>query len=308
MREQMIQKMTGRTFSCILFDLGSTLWYRDADRVAELKSRGNLQAIHLLRQSIEGLHLPGNDDAEAGKLLRKAVSRQFHDEIEQNPSVEPEGAEIVQQVLYKTGNVVCDKDLCETVFDALDIRIHQSRRLFADALSTLQEMKKRALQLGVVSNRHWGGKLFREDLKPLGITNYIELERMMISADVRIRKPSPEIYKRALKACKAHHETTMMVGDSLIADIAGAQHQNIFAVWKPKHYNEVSAHLAEKEGITIAEYNLHQLHLLKKHGKVEREHLNYARQKGDEDLTHFFNGAIRPQLIIQDLKELLTWL
>ena len=307
MTEQMIQKITGRTFSCVLFDLGSTLWYRDAESVAELKSRGNRQALHLLRQSIEDLCLPGQDDVEAGKLLRKAVSRQFHDEIERDASIEPEGADIVQKVLHKTCNVVGSRDLCEAVFDALDIRIRHSRRLFSDALSTLHEMKKRSIQLGIVSNRHWGGKLFSEDLKPLGITNYIGLDTTMISADLRIRKPSPEIYKQALKACKAHHETTMMVGDSLVADIAGAQHQNIFAVWKPKRYAEVSAYLAEKEGITVAEYNLQQLHLLKKRGKVEQHHLIHAHQKGDDDLTHFLNGSIKPQLIIQDLKELLAW-
>ena len=304
----MIQKMTGRTFSCVLFDLGSTLWYRDAQSVAELKRRGDQQALQLLRLAVEDLRLPGEDDEETGKLLRKAVSRQFHEEIEQNPGVEPEGAHIVQQVLSKFRAGAYSKGLCESVFDALDVRIRHSRRLFSDALSTLHAMKERSLRLGIVSNRHWGGKGFREDLKPLGISSYIGLDTMMISADLRIRKPAPEIYRLALNACNAHHETTIMVGDSLVADIAGAQHQNIFAVWKPKRYNEVSRHLKEMEGMSVAEYNLRQMQFLQQSGKVEQQQLLYKRQKDDADLTYFIDGSIRPQLIIEDLRELLAWL
>ncbi|GER92106.1 hypothetical protein KDW_62680 [Dictyobacter vulcani] len=187
------------------------------------------------------------------------------------------------------------------------MRIFQSRQLFPDALSTLQELQRRSFQLGMVTNRYWGGAPFQEDLQLLGMVDYFEPAKTIVSADEHIRKPNPHIFTRALAACQVDKSMAIMIGDSLIADVAGAQQLSMFAVWKPARYEEVSQYLTTSEGMTVTEYNHRQLALLKDHGTIEAPPIPAKNQKSTH-LQHFATGLIRPQLIINNVSELLDWL
>ncbi|WP_338256839.1 HAD family hydrolase [Dictyobacter halimunensis] len=296
-----------RTFQCLLFDLGHTLWYRDERDLSQLEREANQRAIDILRQTQQSSPLLSENDSEAGRLLRDMLLKQFKIEIEKDPYIEPLGSTMVQQVLHASGWQNADPALGQAIFDALQVNIARSRRLFADTISTLQKLQTRGFQMGIVTNRYWGGVPFREDLQRMGLLTYLDYGKMAISADLHIRKPNPDIFLHALNACNADVKTTMMVGDSLIADVAGSQQLGIFAVWKPQNYAEIQAHMEANEGISVAEYNQRQMDLFKKEGLAA----SLAQRIGEDEypaMECFARGHIRPQLIIDNLSELLSWL
>ena len=294
----------GHLFHCLLFDLGNTLWNRDEHALARLELVADQDAIDILR-----LADPSNsfldDDRESAAALRVALLKQFEIEIEKDPLIEPDGATLMQQVLLARGWKGNDPTLGKRLFDALQVSIAQSRMLFADALSTLQVLQKRSFQLGIVTNRYWGGMVFHEDLQTMGLLEYFDYDKMAISADLYIRKPNQAIFLHALNACQARADTTLMVGDSLIADVAGSQQLGMFAVWKPRNYNEIQHYLEVHEGKSVDTYNQQQVDLFLQQGVVASPvPCAYERT----ELEYFVTGQIRPQLIINNLSELLSWI
>lgn len=303
----MILELSHRRIQCLLFDLGNTLWRRNSyEQIAPLEFAADQHAIHLFHQAYPSLSILKENGEEAGILLRRTLLTQFALAIEKEPFIEPEGGPIVQQAFTALGAPNLDLSFCQTIFDTMQISIAQSRTLFDDALSILNELQRRRFQFGVVTNRYWGGPSFQEDMHTMGLLEYFDLDKVMTSADLHIRKPNPAIFQLALQACDTTAETSIMIGDSLVADVAGAQQLGIFSVWKPYNYAEIAGYLVENEGITIAEYNRAQLLALREEGIIAPS-IDYLRRDGVTYLEHFSKKHIRPQLIINHLSELLEW-
>ncbi len=98
--------------------------------------------------------------------------------------------------------------------------------LFADAEPTLKELKKSYL-LGLITNGP--PDLQREKLLATKLTRYFEI--ILISGELGMGKPEGRIFEHALQALRVAPNETVMVGDSLERDIAGAKGRGIFAVW-----------------------------------------------------------------------------
>ena len=113
--------------------------------------------------------------------------------------------------------------LGEDIYEALRIRIPNSRVLFDDTFSTLAALKQRGYILGVVTNRHYGGPPFHEDLQTMGLLDYFAYEPMAISADLGIRKPNPDIFMHALNRLSVQPEEAAMVGDSSESGYSGSK-------------------------------------------------------------------------------------
>ncbi len=235
MPEKPIPALKGRIIRGILFDLGDTLWSRkDASVWQQMESASNQRAVALLRQHVFPALLPALDDKALGQRLRDFLDEQVRTAIRLDPGHEPDCALLILQALRQWGIDGIDRSLGTALFEALRVRIPGSRPLFDDVLSTLAELQQRGFLLGVVTNRLWGGKVFQEDVYTLGLLNYFDYLHMAISADLGVRKPHPAIFQHALKAMQVPAEQAVMVGDSLRADIVGAQRLGIFSIWKPK--------------------------------------------------------------------------
>ena len=220
---------------CLLFDLGDTLWYRESQESWEkLEGASNQLAADLLRQHIDPSLLPHIDDRSLGRRLRKAFDAQIRDAIRNTPLLEPNPLLAVTCILQAWGIHQVNNSLCFSLFEALRVRILNSRPLFADALSTLTELRRRGYLLGIVTNRLWGGEPFLDDLRLIGLLDYFDLKHIAISGDLGIRKPNPQIFLHTLNALQVTPQETAMVGDSLSADVLGARSLGIFAIWKPK--------------------------------------------------------------------------
>ncbi len=234
MPRRLIPALAGRTVRCILFDLGDTLWSRkDLHTWQSLEYAANSRAVATLRTFAAAFYLPGLDDMALGKRLRKSIDKRLRTLVRQNLEIEPEGAVAVEYVLQQWGIENVNYAQCAALFESLRVRIPESRPLFDDVLPTLKELQRRNFQLGVVTNRHWGGARFQEDMRVLGLLDYFDPRHIAISCDLGIRKPNPAIFMRVLNAMNVTPQEAVMVGDSLRSDVLGAQLLGIFAVWKP---------------------------------------------------------------------------
>jgi beta-phosphoglucomutase-like phosphatase (HAD superfamily) len=215
-----------------------------------------------------------------------------------------------------------DITLGNAIFEALRVRIPESRPLFEDTLSTLAVLQQRSFLLGVVTNRIWGGQPFQEDLQTLGLHHYFDLRTIAVSGDLGVRKPNPAIFFHALNALDVAPEEAVMVGDSLSTDIIGAQGLGIFAIWKPKSKvrERIEAHLRTTRGSTDV-YNVQQTPLeleinpeeLSAYGPPPGMHVTDADYmltpvRRSDYVEKYLSGEIVPDLIIEHLFELLNLL
>jgi HAD superfamily hydrolase (TIGR01549 family) len=237
----------GRTIRCLLFDLGSTLWTRDENRAPLAERAAHQKAGGILKSAIENERFVALDGAALGELLYQTIEKQMHAEHLQRPGYEPDGVLATTRALHEFEPGDMNGAFVGAIWEALRVRSSDSRILFPDALSTLAALKERGYLLGVVTNRSYGGPLFREDVEAMGLLDYFEYTHMAISADLGICKPNPDIFKYALNSLDAAPEETAMVGDNLRADIAGAKRLNLLSIWKPAITGAVERKLAVRE-------------------------------------------------------------
>jgi HAD superfamily hydrolase (TIGR01509 family) len=320
--EKPVQALTGRVIRCILFDFGDTLWFRgDANTWKRLETAANQRAVTLLREHVAPQGMPALDDLTLGQQMRAAFDEHVSTFIQRNPGLEANGPVMAVQTLRAWGIEGIDEALGKAIFEAMRVRIPESRPLFKDTHSTLAALQQRGFLLGAVSNRLWGGKPFQEDVQSLGLFNYFEPRTMAISADLVIRKPDPAIFLHALRALNVPPQEAVMVGDSLRADIAGGLSLGIFTIWKPKPrlHGHVRAHIRATGSVSTGTLTLDSappepgtqigetfegevppgMH-------VTDDDYMLAQMKSRDSLDQFISGEIKPDLIIEHLSELLA--
>ena len=108
---------------------------------------------------------------------------------------------------------------------------------------TLARLKSDGYRIGMISNtgRTWG-RFLRTIQDRLGVARYFDVR--VFSDEVGIRKPSREIFHRALDALHASPASSVHVGDDVEADVAGARGAGMLAVW----YNNGSSIGTEASG------------------------------------------------------------
>jgi len=99
---------------------------------------------------------------------------------------------------------------------------------FSDVYHTLDTLKERGYQIGLISNARDAANVERlidnAQLRPW-------LNPIVISANVGVRKPNPHIFKIVLDYWQLLPEQVVMVGDMLGADILGAHNAGLRGVW-----------------------------------------------------------------------------
>jgi FMN phosphatase YigB (HAD superfamily) len=284
----------GRNVRCILFDLGSTLWTSKDERVILVNERiANLRAVlELFRFCGTGVYSEMDVD-ELGRLLRKSFEKQIRVRTRQLVEYEPDFTLATVDALQQIGIPNVTAECGEAIYEALRVRTPDIRVLFDDTLSTLAALKARGYLLGVVSNRHYGGAPFHEDLRAMGLLDYFELRHMAISADLGLRKPNPDIFWHALNSLDVPPEEAAMVGDALRGDIVGAKRLDILAIWMPKALLRAEA-LAAMRASGQAQ----------QHGLTDDYLLAYTRQI--EKRGRRIPEDVRPDIIIERLSDLLN--
>jgi HAD superfamily hydrolase (TIGR01549 family) len=219
---------------CLLFDLGDTLWSSaDARTVRRYEQAANANAAANLRALLASADSPPLD-ATWGGQLREQVVHAIYDAHDADPLMEPDFAALTLRALRMMGIAQADERWGGVVYEALRVRnVHRSQ-LYRDVLPTLAILRRRGYALGIVTNRHYGGALFLDDLRQMGLLQYFDPQHIATSADLGFRKPHPAIFQHALAGLDKTPDETAMVGDWLGADVLGANRLGIFSIWKTR--------------------------------------------------------------------------
>lgn len=93
---------------------------------------------------------------------------------------------------------------------------------------TLEHFHRQGLPLGLVTNGLVASQ--QPKIDGLGIGRYFDA--VLISEAEGVKKPDPEIFRRALDKMGTQANRTAMIGDNPTADIAGARALGLKTIWK----------------------------------------------------------------------------
>jgi FMN phosphatase YigB (HAD superfamily) len=107
---------------------------------------------------------------------------------------------------------------------------------FPDVHAGLEELLKRGIRIGIVTNAFQPMWLRDIELKQYRLIDYFPEEHCRISAaDFGYLKPHPTIFEYAVKQLGTPPQQTIYVGDNPVADIAGSQGAGLRAVLRVNH-------------------------------------------------------------------------
>ena len=103
---------------------------------------------------------------------------------------------------------------------------HPLNIVYNDVISTLIELKKRGMFLMTISNKSYRNPFF---LKTYNLERYFDAE--IYSYQVNSAKPDDKIYKRGQYIAGCKEDEILHIGDSISADVMGAQKLNWRTGW-----------------------------------------------------------------------------
>ncbi len=114
-----------------------------------------------------------------------------------------------------------DDDELDRFLDAEHAAWRPARSLVDSGHALLESLRDRGLRLAVVANT-WPepARLVREELAELGVTGRVDA--IALSGEVGVRKPAPELFRRALDELGVEPANALFVGDRLVDDVEGA--------------------------------------------------------------------------------------
>lgn len=99
---------------------------------------------------------------------------------------------------------------------------------FPNLTQMLLELKSRNILLGMITNGY--GQFQMDNIKALGIERFFDA--ILISEWEGIKKPDPQIFKRALDQLKVSPNACLFVGDHPDNDVKAAQNVGMIGIWK----------------------------------------------------------------------------
>jgi HAD superfamily hydrolase (TIGR01549 family) len=247
------------TVRAVLFDLGDTLWHFPEMPPFEVIRNETVRRVSDLLRSW-GVS-PDGDLIFLGRDIRFAVERAV-EEAYNGDCISPHFPTMAKDVAASKGVHISDEKAIELWHTWNLGGVFLGRALFPEVIPTLEWLREHGYRIGSVTNRALGGEPFREELEHHGLLDYFEV--LSISCDVGYMKPHAAIFEHALDALGVAPEETVMVGDSLRADVAGAQALGMTAVWKRNHSSqeeEKPLTLPDGEGpvVVVPDYTIEAL-------------------------------------------------
>lgn len=109
---------------------------------------------------------------------------------------------------------------------------------FPNLFNMLEELKRRNLIIGMITNGK--GQFQMDNIKALGINKYFET--ILVSEWEGLKKPDPQIFKRALEQLNVSPNESIFVGDHPENDVKAAQNVGIKGIWKKDfQWNNIEA-------------------------------------------------------------------
>jgi HAD superfamily hydrolase (TIGR01549 family) len=223
-------------FPYVMFDLGGTLIYFEGswpDVMAE-----SIHAVtHLMRSW--GYNLDARAFPEAYFDLIQQYYQKRSDKF-----LEYTSEHVLREALLAHN---CPVPTDEQLQQALKVMYGVSQqywRVEPDAIPCLEALRARGCRLGIVSNA-------ADDADVQTLVDNAQLrpyfDFILTSAVAGVRKPNPRIFQDALAQWGAKPEQAVMVGDTVAADIAGANGVGIASIWIPRRQDTPDNHSAARQ-------------------------------------------------------------
>ncbi len=206
--------------SVILFYLGSTLLFSRYPWQPIFQAAEN-ELLKILTQ--EGLHVdqrplnPGKEGFLAAYYADRGAG-----------AIEKTAMAFLKEILIQHGYPLFSDHVLRNALDAMYRVTQQNWYLETDAVQVLDHLKNRTYRLGIVSNTS-DDQNAQQLIDRYHLRSYFE--KIITSAACGIRKPDPRIFQLALDHFQVPPSQVMMVGDTLDADILGANQLGLYSVW-----------------------------------------------------------------------------
>jgi putative hydrolase of the HAD superfamily len=229
----------------VLFDYGHTLIYFDErPHSALLGAYENVN--RLLADTLER-------EVPAAQVMIERVSQAVDAEIQRDYAAgreeEVEIAAIYDAALRGIG-LELEPALIERVMELEQEGWLNSVHVGPDVVSTLEELQRRGLRLGLVSNAAYLPRLMKAQLSALGLATYFR--GVTFSSEIGVRKPHPAIYQDALAKVGVEPSRTVFVGDRVREDVQGPKSLGMHAVltreWRQEDDPGVADFVIERLG------------------------------------------------------------
>ena len=208
----------------VIFDLGMTLIQFTGDWDAVLEESWQSLADYLIDK---GYHL---DKERFVNAFRELFESRFYertvDHIEQPTTM------LFDQVMTQFGHPDLPQEVIEKAIEHF-YSISEAHWTPKKGVKTvLDGLKENGLQLALISNAGDVSNVHRL-LDKGKLDGYFH--PILVSAAEGIRKPHGGLYKKVLRAWKLPPEQIIMIGDSLMEDILGAQWAGMHQIWLKEH-------------------------------------------------------------------------
>ena len=200
----------------ILFDLGGTLMHAREDW-SFIFARADQALTHEL-------------DRHHIRLETEIFRKRLHEYYEQRDKDFRETTYhfVLRELLKELGYIEVAEPVLRSALDAMFAITQSNWTLEEDTLDVIQKLKSKNYSLGIYSNAG-DDKDVQELVESFGIHSYFDF--VLTSAGCYYRKPHARAFEIALARWSISPEESIMVGDSLEAEIFGAKNLGMNTIW-----------------------------------------------------------------------------
>ena len=206
----------------VMFDLGNTLMHAVApDMWPEVIHRGN-QALMDYLCNLDILTECDTFTVEFNQRLHQYYAERDKQMIETSTFL------VLKELLADKGYAdVSDRVIRESLDEHYAVT-QKNWKLEKDTVTCLEALQQGNYKMGIISNAG-DDRDVQQLVKRFGIDSYFEL--ILTSAACGYRKPHQRIFELALEYFNVRAEEVAMVGDTLNADILGANQMDMYSIW-----------------------------------------------------------------------------
>lgn len=192
----------------LFFDLDHTLWDFDAN------ARQTLEQLHIDLKLVDR-GIANFDEFYKNYLLHNEKLWARY----RNGYIKQEELRIKRMWLTLLDFKVADETLARQLSEMFLQLLPSRTLLFPDTIEVLNNLRNKNYQMHIITNGF--EKTQQGKLKNSGLEKYFEV--VVTSESSNSLKPKPEIFDYALRQTQASVDESIMIGDSMEVDIAGAR-------------------------------------------------------------------------------------
>lgn len=220
-------EVTGlRRFDLILFDLGSTLLFFDTSWDLLIG-----ESHRALWRALNRLGFPTDSEQF---LTEFGHGMEDYYQYRSTALVETTTESVLRRSMARLGYVHLSAEVVRAALAALYSVSQAHWRVEDDAAPTLTVLKERGYRMGILSNAADSADVHKL-VDDAGLRPFFE--QVLISADIGLRKPHARPFELALSQFGVAADRAVMVGDTLGADILGANALGMASVWITRRMN-----------------------------------------------------------------------